>query len=345
MALTEFTVDQALLGAIDIDLLTFTEEVREGVNRARLIQGDASFQKDPQLNQTFRYLGGIGFSADGLSEDIVKKAQEAGGGIWTSDKGKDFVTFPSIEVVVLASARIRRYYAELEDGQERLICGTNQDGQHAKGWSGVLCNTCKFFPKNFEGKKQDACGASIPVLIYVPSLDHTAVLELRGASYMETTHWLWQISKLSKEFAKRPEIQKAFPGLERVNSYMFRTTLKAGEFRTGNDNNSYQCLEFTKASSPYDWAAVLNSADVTKRAKEILAQMEESWKLMYVGHNPNAVKSLPSPESPVSWQLPGETTAPVARKAVAQIATVDTPTPPAVSVVESNTEEYQYELF
>ncbi len=282
-----------LLGFVDKEQLAYVDEPREGLNRGRLIQGDKSFEKDPLLNQTVRYGGGIGLSVEGLKEEIIKQ-----GTIVTLNE-KDFVTFPSLEVVVLTNSRIRRNYQDI-DGSSRLVCGTNQDGAHAKGWRGLACKQCEFWPKNYVangGKKQDACRAEIPVLVYIPAFDHVAILSFHGASYMEVTAWQEQLGKLARAFAQRTEVQAGSPGLARVNPWFFRTTISAGPFEKGEDNNFFQRLVYTKAEQPYQWEKVLNTPATLKRVKELWADLETMWKQLYVDHNPNAVLSLPTADA------------------------------------------------
>lgn len=265
-----------LVGLVDTGLLDYTEEAREGINRARLIQGDSTLEKDKTFKNTVRYYGGIGLSTNGLKEEVLSKAET----VMTLDSG-DYAVFKELEVVVLASARVRRFFTEV-DGQTRLACGTNQDGANAVGWRGINCHACEFHPKNYQGKKQDACGASVTVLVYFPELDHTAILELRGASYMAATHWLQQVGVLSKAFAQKPEMQAAHPGLARVNGHFFKTKLFAGPHQKGNDNNTFQVLEYTKAAAPYDWDAFLNEASVIVKATNVLNDMQDAWKGMYI---------------------------------------------------------------
>lgn len=310
-----------LLEFIDSEQLVYTEEASEKLNRGRLVQGNSQYAKDATLNQTVRYLGGIGLSAEGLSEEIVRQ-----GTIVTINE-RDFVTFQELEVVVLASSRIRRFYAEI-DGNQRLACGTNQDGQSAKGWSGVSCKTCQYFPKNFianGGDKNDACRADVAALVYVPSLDHVAILSFHGASYMEATAWLDQVAKLSRAFAQKPEVQAKNPGLQRVNSFFFRTTLSAGQFEKGNDNNMFQRLAFNKAEQPYQWENLLNTSQTLKRVKEVWQELEPVWKQLYVDHNPNAVMSLASADAVAA--LPANSSA--AQPVAAITGTVTVPEPAA----------------
>lgn len=280
----------SLLGFIDTNQLAYTEEAREGLNRGRLIQGNPEFEKDAALNQTARYLGGIGLSVEGLSEENIAK-----GTIVTMSE-KDFAVFTSLEVVVLASSRIRRFFAEIE-GNMRLACGTNQDGANAKGWSGTSCKTCPYFPKNYEGDRKDACKASVAALVYIPSMDHITILSFQGTSYMEATAWLDQIARLSKSFAQKPEVQANSPGLARVNPWFFKTTLSAGAYEKDADGNKYQRLQFTKAEQPYAWEQFLNTPDTLKRIQAVWKDLEPSWKQLYVEHNASAAMSLPSADA------------------------------------------------
>lgn len=282
-----------LAGLIDTNLLEFTEESQAGINRAKLIQGNSEFEKDPQLNKTVRYLGGIGLSLEGLDEKILKKST-----IVTNkfkDKSTDYAAFEKLETVILASARTRRFYGDVE-GARKLMCGTNRDGQGAKGWRGVACVACEYHSKHFQGQEEDGCKGSIEVLVYFPELDHTAILTLNGSSYIPGSDWLNQIGKLSHDFAKRPEIQQVQPGVARVNSYFFKTVLSAGKFQTG-EKGPFQSLEYTKASAPYQWSELVNSGEVIGKCKKILEELQDIWKKQYVDHNAGAVLSLPSPDA------------------------------------------------
>lgn len=311
---------------VDTSLLELTEETRDKFNRGRLVQGNPEFEKDATLNKTPRYLGGIALSVDGLPEEILAKST-----IVTLESG-DWAAFTELDVVVLASARIRRYFGEV-DGQSKVLCGTNRDGQGSKGWSGKACITCPYHVKNFDGEKRDACKGSIVVLGYVPSLDHTAVFEFHGGSYMDTSEWLTQVAELSKKFAQKPEMQSVHPGLARVNSHFFKTTLSAGAFKANDKGDKFQPLSFSKASAPYDWAAVLNDGATIKKCTEIVKSLEEVWKAQYVEHNPSAVMSLPTADS-APKQLSGD----VAPADTGKIE-ADPSEAPAVSTIKMDIEE------
>lgn len=278
-----------LTDLVDESLLEFNEHEQESTHRGRLIQGNFEFAKDPQLNKTPRFLGGIGLSVNGLPEIILQEST-----IVTLESG-DYATFTELEVVVLTSARTRRFFVEIEN-KRKLACGTNQDGRNAKGWSGILCSGCQYFPKNVQNPKDDPiCKASVTVLVYIPSLDHTTLLELRGASYMAATKWLGQVATLSKKYAERPEVQAKHPGLARVNSYFFKTTLAASEFRKSDDNNHFQELKFSEAGAPYQWDHLMNSTEVIQKARNVLNEMQGYWKQNFIEHNSTALLALPSP--------------------------------------------------
>lgn len=329
MTTAEFQLDESLLSFVDTGLLDLTEESQAGINRARLMQGDPSLEKDKDFNQTVKYLGGIGLSVEGLPEFALQKAEK----IITLKNG-DWATFRELDVVILATARIRRLTVDIEN-QNRLACGTNQDGAGAKGWNGIACNQCQYFPKNWTAAgndKNDACQASVVFLGYIPALEHTAVFTFRKSSYMEATHLLDQIGKLSKDFARRPEIQAKMPGLPRVNTYYFHTTLSASEYQPGSDGNPYQTLKFTKATVPYNWGELLNTPQVIARAKDILGEMTDAWSKLYVGHNPNAVFALPTPDTPVAALTTSERVT-VATPALPAAAPAVTAVPAAPAVV------------
>jgi|GEM_PF-3925593 len=283
---------ESLFGFVDESQLAYVqEEQRDSINRARLIQGDASLGLDPNLKNTVHYLGGIGLSVDNLPEEIKSKCtiKELESGQWA--------VLPQLDVVVLASSPNRRYYAEL-DGKKQLFCGSNQDGANAVGWSGVDCKSCQFHKKNFAGDKRDACKSYLSALIYIPSLDHTAIFTASGASYMEARAWLDQVSVLSKALAQQPVFQSKNPGMKRVNTWFFKTTLKPSKFFDSDDGKKYQKLDFSKAEQPFDWPKLVNSPDVMQKVKEIWGDIEEHWAQMYVAHNPKAKLSLPSAPGP-----------------------------------------------
>lgn len=281
----------SLAGFVDQSALAFmTEETKEGINRARLIQGDIQFEKDATFNQTVRYTGGIGLSLDGLPEEI--QAQ----GTIIKTENNDWAVFKELEVVILATSRNRRKYGEHDGKKGVLLCGSNNDGFHATGWSGTDCKACPFHKKNMQaaGKsdkeiKDDSCRSNIAALIYIPAFDHTAIFTGNGASYMPTAEWLDQISLLSKALAKKQEFQAANPGLTRTNPFFFKNKLFAGPFQKSKDNNSFNALEFSKAVQPYDWAALINEPEVIKRASEIMTDLTDVWKQMYVDTNTSAV--------------------------------------------------------
>jgi len=264
---------------VNEDQLGYTEEAHEGINRARLIQGDASLAKDKELNKTVRYTGGIGLSAEGLPSEIVDKGKTV-----TLPNAGDYVVFPSLEVVVLASARTRRLYLEV-DGQRKQVCGSNHVGQGAVGFNGDACAVCPYFPKNVDergGDSEDKCKAHVSALIYIPEFDHAAIFSIGGNSYIEADEWLRQVSTLSKKFAELPEMKAS--GLKRVNSYFFKTTLSASEFFANPKDQSqkFNKLVYSAAATPYQWPQLLNSREVIARSAEILKDMQEPWGKLYV---------------------------------------------------------------
>ncbi len=281
----------SLAGLVDQSSLAYVlEENKEGLNRARLIQGDIKFEKDANFNQTVHYTGGIGLSLDGLPEEIQAK------GTIIKTENNEWAVFKSLDAVVLFHSRNRRKYGEHEGQKGKLLCGSNQDGAHAVGWTGVECKACPFHKKNMEaaGKskeeiKEYACKSNVTALVYFPEFDHTAIFTGNGASYMPTAEWLDQVSTLGKALAKKPEFQAANPGTNRVNPFFFKTKIFAGGFQKNLDGNSFNSLEFSKATQPYDWATLLNSVDVVKRSKELCEELLDVWKQMYVDPNHSAV--------------------------------------------------------
>lgn len=316
-----------LMELVDQEQIEFIEEDRQPLNKARLQQGNADFAGIAEVNQTVLYLGGIGLSVEGLREDIISK-----GTIVTNSyngHSADYAVFRELEVVVLAPSRNRRHYMEVE-GQMKLACGSNSVGAHSRGWSGMLCKACPWHKDNIEShgySKDDACKNKTNQLIYIPSLDHVAILELSGTSYMESVAWLDQLSKLSRTYAQKPEIQAKAPGLKRLNPFFFKTTLTTGPFQQG-PKGMFQPLVFTKAVQPFDWDNLLASPEMVKKAKEHWDELKDFWKPMFVDHNPNAVMSLPSAEAVAAAALPANAAAALpANSSVAQ------PAPALVSTV------------
>lgn len=301
----------SLAGFVDQSALAFmTEETKEGINRARLIQGDIQFEKDATFNQTVRYTGGIGLSLDGLPEEI--QAQ----GTIIKTENNEWAVFKELEVVILATSRNRRKYGEHEGKKGVLLCGSNNDGFHAVGWSGVDCKSCPYSKKNMRATNKskaeidaDACGSSITALIYIPAFDHTAVLTANGMSYMPAADLLDQTSALCKSLAKKPEFQQANPGLARTNPFFFKTKLFAGPFQKNDDGKIFNTLEFSRAAQPYDWSTLINPAEVIKRASEIMTDLTEVWKQMYVDTNTSAVFAKLAGSTQSAAALPAQSSA------------------------------------
>lgn len=329
-----------LMDLVDQDQLEFIEEEKPPLNKARLQQGNPDFADIAEVNQTVLYLGGIGLSIEGLREDIIQK-----GTVVTNTyngKSAQYVVFRELEVVVLAPSRNRRHYMEI-DGEVKLACGSNSIGAHSRGWSGIVCKTCPWHKDNIEEygySKEDACKAKSNELIYIPSLDHVAILELGGTSFLPTTEWLDQLSKLSRAYAQRPEVQAKAPGLKRVNPWFFKTTLTTGPFEQGN-KGLFQPLVYTKATQPYDWANLLATPEMVQKAKGYWEELKDTWKAMFVDHNPNASMSLPTAE--VVAALPAQSSAPVAPdRQIESKVTVETPTAaPAQQVAQQVAQSIQ----
>lgn len=332
---------QGLAGFVNENALgAMLEDLGASINRARLIQGDSSLKSDANLNQTPYYLGGIGLSVENLPEDVMSKAS-----IFKElEHAGNFAVFPELEVVVLAQARIKRLYAEI-NGENKLACGTNQDGMNGKGWSGQVCKTCPYHKKNMEaaGKdKKDGCTSYVVALIYIPSLNHAAILSVSGKSYMPANDWMQQLKVLSRGLAQHPEFKHL--NLPRVNPYFFKTVLKPSGFQPNDDGKMSQVLDFSRAEAPYQWENLVNSAEVIKKASDIWTEIEEAWQSMYTGHNPNAAMSLPTAEAAVQLgttetkqittnkvTIPDEPAAPVQQAETALTQPVQQAAAPAVN--------------
>lgn len=283
-----------LLDLVDESLLGHNEEKRDSMNRARLIQGDEKLELDDHNNKTVRYKGGIGFSLENAPESILNAEDGVNmkldnSGVWR--------TFLEVEIVVLTSARVRRLYMEV-DGQNQLACGTNADGANAKGWRGLMCKAqCEYHSSQVDSNDKDAikCSAQVPILIYVPRFDHVAVFTASGLAYMPATKMLEQIADLSRAFIKREAFKPVLaqnPNLKMVNSFFFKTTIRAGAHI--KEKNGAQGLDYSEVKPPYSeemWAQVTNSQEVIKKCRELLKTGEEVWGTMYSGHNPNALMS------------------------------------------------------
>lgn len=283
-----------LAALVDESLLGHTEETHQGMNRAKLIQGDASLEKDPEFNQTIRYTGGIGFSVGGLPQEILEKSKIIT--LSVDKNSSDWAVFKSTKAVVLAASRNRRLYLKNEEGARQLACGSNHIGRGAQGWNGDTCVNCPFYPKNVPDAQADRCKASIDVLTYFPELDHSAIFTAKGTSYMAGDEWLKQISVLSKKIAETPDYKKL--GIQRVNSFFFVTTLSASGFHVSDKGEKFNQLEFSKANPPYKWDELLASSEHIKKAKEILASMEQNWAEMYQVNRPALLAPSQAPAMP-----------------------------------------------
>lgn len=286
-----------LLGYVNDAQFDFTDEAREGLRRAKVIQGDKTFENDNDLKGTVRHLGGIGIKADDLPEAVIQKAKV----IHTEYDGHQaaWATFKELDAVVVMSGRIRRYFGKV-DNVSTLICGSNHIGRGAKGWSQMPCDSCGRNKKNFTEQEKttekESCNATVIALVYFPELDLPVLLESGGSSFMPACHWMDQLGVLSKRFAERPEIQAAAPGVKRVNSYFFKTKLSAGPFRQG-DNGTYQELEFSKAVPPYNWDEITADEATVAKCAQIFTEMQEYWETMYKGWSSAALLSSPTEDA------------------------------------------------
>lgn len=337
----------SLAGFVNQDQLAYIQDdEKDSINRARLIQGDPSLLGDSNFNQTVHCLGGIGLSVEGLPDEIIAQGTHK-----KTDNG-EWCVFPRLEVVILANVRYKRLYGDIDGQKGKLLCGTNQDGFHAVGWSGTDCKTCPYHKKNWMAAgndKEGACKSFLGALIYIPALDHTAVFSAGGSSYMETAGWFDQISVLSKALAKKPEFQAAKPGLPRVNPYFFKTTLTASAHKKNESNQTFQVLEYSKAAQPFDWAGLINTPDVIQRSAEIMESITEVWGQMYLHPNTSAAfygKALSG--GPATTALPAQSGAqkisvpaqPAAIPANAQPA-VDTTASAPVQVLQPDAPAFQ----
>ena len=292
-----------LMGFVDTQQLEYTQETHEGINKSRLIQGDSKFANLPDYKDTVFAKGGIGLLIDTLDESIISKGQIIKvEGFGTESQ---YVTFPSLEMVVLASSHYRRFYADV-NGERQLACGTNRDGVGATGWTGEVCKTCPYLQKNWVANgnlKDDACKGNIAALVYFPELDHFSLFTGSPASYMEISDWLNQVSKLSKAFAQRPELKAINPNLSRVNTFFFKTRIQPGPIEQG-EKGTFQRLQYQQFSPPYAWdQTMLCSTETLGKIKEAWPELETVWKSQYVDPNMNATLVIAAKKN---GTLPGQ---------------------------------------
>ncbi len=310
---------ESLLQFVDEDALDLTQEQGEAFPRAILFQGNKTFEDEASLKGTVKHTGGIGFPLEDCPEIIL---QDKDGTICKTESGVEFKVFPHLDIVVLATSRIRRFYMLDEQGKTETTCGTNQDGLNASGWAdGQPCQTCPLkqgveIDAIKKHKDQKKCRGEIPVLIYIPKFDHTCIIILKGGSYMPASDMLKELNRAGREFAKRPEIQKASPNLKRVNSFFFNVRIKASEFKKTSFGTFINELAFTPFGKPINWDGITNAPGTITRAKDAMDTHSEQFKNSYVNdRDPN--------NKPIA-ALTGETQVqPVETKTTATVEEVD----------------------
>jgi hypothetical protein len=210
-----------------------------------------------------------------------------------------YAVFQTLPAVILASARVRRLIVPV-DGQDTTVCGTNQDGYGATGWSGNVCKECPF-------KQDKTCKASVALFLYFPSIDHAAIMQAKGWSYMPAANWLEQVTSASVEFAKTPEVRSRAPHLKRVNSYFFTTQIKTCDgWMDGPEGNKLKTLDFVKYSRPYQWPEILTPAEARQKCVDVLKDSLPLWENRYKEENLANVKFFPGPiHNPAVLALPG----------------------------------------
>jgi hypothetical protein len=296
------TADLNLFDLIDEESLVLTEEAPDKLKRAKFVQGVDVPQKNQQL--TVKHTGGIGFDLRITPESVIKMADE----VYTTlgfdgNQGVDYAVFSEIETVILAISFNRRFYQKNEKGELKLFCGTN-DRRGAIGWgTGLPCETCPNNKKNITGDKKGSCSSQISILCYFPKLDYTAILEIGGMSYLSASELGNYISKLSTEYAKLPELRAKNPNLKKVNSFFFKTFLKAGPPTPVEGGKPVAKLEFKQLTPPYNWSEVLNTRETVLRCSQITKEMLEVWNQQYIDWNPNL--GVPNRPEHSSTQLSG----------------------------------------
>lgn len=284
----------SILGFIDEGLLDFTKEAQQSINRASFIQGDPTKANDPALKDTWHYWGGVKISNEGLSEEQMKLAE--GTSSQKTDATKTYSVFKRIDVVVLAYSYNRRFYRTIhEDGQDKKIlwCGSNETGKNAMGWNGQHCQSCEFTKQNMQAAGYDTyneehCQSKVDILAYIPLLDHTCILEFGASKYSGASDLINLVAKLSREFAKRPDVQAKSPGLQRVNSYLFKVGIGLGAHKEGKSKSTYQDVEIDKLAAPYPWDKILLTGEQISKAKQSLTDLQEDWNRIFHEPAPNA---------------------------------------------------------
>ena len=276
-----------ILGHIDQGLMDFTKEAFEGINRAGFQQGDATKANDKDLKNTWHYLGGVKISNEGLNEEQMAKAD--GTSTQKKDETKTYSVFKNLDVVVLAYSYNRRFYTTPHGSDKKtLYCGSNQAGKDAIGANGQHCGSCEFNKYNMKAAGYDVyntdhCNSNIDVLAYIPLIDHVCIIEFSSSKYQGGKELLDTVTKLCRDFAKRPDVQKAMPGLKRANSFMFKVNIGLGPHQPGANQGTYQDVEVQKLAQPYEWEKILLSGDLIAKAKQALQDNEDQWRQLFEG--------------------------------------------------------------
>lgn len=311
-------------GLIDEQQMEFVEEDFSSLNKARLFQGNKDlenvFKDQPSLKDHLSYLGGIGFLPNELSQEALEKAvllktKEFQG------KSNEYAVFKALDAVVIATARTRRYFLEV-DGKGTLVCFTNRAGhRNAKGKGEFFGQSCTACPHRKTEENRDGCASQIEILCYFPEIDHAAIFEAKGISYMPAADWLKQVSTLTTQYPKIPEVKAKHPHLKKVNTYFFKTRLSAGPHQKVGSGTAQE-LMFTKAENPYQWAELINTPATIQKCKQIFAELSPVWEALF--HEPDAppeqltggtppqeLKALPGAEKVTIGKDGARTTKPV----------------------------------
>ena len=275
----DFSAFEGLVDQSAFDLETVEEE---RLPRILLVQGNKTFGDIPELAGTVKHTGGVGFFFDESLPASISGHPDAT--VVTTENDNKLVAFKSLDVAVLSSAKIRRFYLyDPEQEKGSLACGTNEVHKYSKGFTGQDCVNCPFkgqlFDKSQYHENQRACSSQVVFMVYVPKFNVVAMASFGGNKWMPASDFLKQVSTLSKAVAKEPVFQSQ--GLKRVNNYFIKGTLVASDFKKGGES-WFNELDFIKAEPPYSWGQLLWTPDVVKTCKEKLEEHRDFWQSEYI---------------------------------------------------------------
>lgn len=294
---------------IDENLAELTEADREQFPKATIVRGNKDLE-DTDKASTIKCTGGVGINIENLPESVIQQADEI---IETEYMGhaNKYAAFKQLDIVILASSRNRRYFGEL-DGRQSMLCGSNQDGRNAIGFSGVGCSNCVHKEIGSDGKRE--CTAYITVLAYLPRFDITVLFHFNGMDYMPATEMLDYVKKLRKEYSRRIGL----PSKNMVNAYFFKVTIKAAAFVKTYHGTWVTALLFVRyPDGEYPWENLLAAhdgkteniagsevlmpnEDKIRRIKDYAAEYQDRWLKEYTEHVTSAVYSLTeAPKAPM----------------------------------------------